>query len=140
MRPDEQIVFRDYPLAIWFTAALVLTVAVADFASNSGWEAVVVALVGMAFVAYASTLTVTVDRGRETLTLRYWSLRRTSTKAFRFGEISSVDVVEDDEGERMYRLELVLRSGETVPLRTLYAVGKRRKERRAKRIRTAIGK
>ena len=136
MSVDEQVLFKDYPLALWLSGVMFLVAGV--FASDTVWEGILISLVGVAFIASASTLTVTVDRGRETLNLRYRSPVRTSTKAFRFDDISLVNVAEDDERERMYRLELILCSGEIVPLRKMYAIGKARKERRAKRIRSAI--
>ena len=135
MSPDEHVVFRDYPLALWLTAAMVVAGA---FGADDIWQGLLVALVGAALIAYASVLTVTVDRRRETLHLRYRSLLRVSTKSFPFREIRAVNVAEDNEGERMYRVELLLHSGETVPLRTMYAVGRARKNRRAERIRSAI--
>ncbi|PYR95767.1 MAG: hypothetical protein DMG12_27995, partial [Acidobacteria bacterium] len=57
-----------------------------------------------------------------------------STKAYPLSEICFVNVAEDSEGERMYRVELILRSGQVVPLRNGYSVGKARKERRAQRL------
>ena len=126
---------RDYPLVLWLTAAMV---GAGAFGSAYIWQGVLVSLVGAALIACASVLTVTVDRRREILQLRYRSLLRVSTRTFPFREISAVHVAEDSEGERMYRVELLLRSGETVPLRTMYAVGRASKTRRAERIRSAI--
>ena len=90
------------------------------------------------FIAFASILTVTVDYDQGNLNLHYRSLFRLSTKVFQLSEVCLVEVVEDNERERMYRIELILQSGEVVPLRGFYSVGKRRKKRRAKRILTAI--
>lgn len=136
MNSNEQVIFRDYPLWIWFTGALVL--AVAAISAESVWKLIGLSLIGFLIIAFASILTVTVDQNDGNLNLHYRSLFRRSTKVFPLSEICLVDVVEDNERERMYRMELILQSGEVVSLRRFYSVGRRRKKRRTERIRTAI--
>src|SRR5262245_41933806 len=139
MNSNEQVIFRDYPIWLWYTGALVLAVAaVIGISAERVWELIALSLIGFLIIACASILTVTVDHNQGNLNLHYRSLFRLSTKVFPLSEISLVDVVEDDERERMYRMALILRSGEVVPFRWLYSVGKRRKKRRAERIRAAI--
>ena len=139
MRSTEKIVFRDYPIWIWFTGALVFAVAaMTGISGETIWGPIVLSLIGFLIVAYASILTVTVDHNQRNLNLHYRSLFRLSTKVFPLSEVCFVDVVEDNERERMYRMELILQSGEAVPLRYFYSVGNRRKRRRAERIRAAI--
>ena len=139
MSPTEKIVFREYPIWIWYIGALVLTVATITAISGSSiWGPIVSALIGFLIMAFASILTVTVDSEQGTLNLHYRSLFRRSTKVFFLSEVGQVEVVEDNDRERMYRIELILQSGEVVPLRGSYTVGKRRKKRRADRILTAI--
>jgi hypothetical protein len=53
-------------------------------------------------------------------------------------EICFVNVAEDSEGEQMYCVERILRSGEAVPLRNGYSVGKARKDRLAQRLRSVL--
>jgi hypothetical protein len=141
MISTEQVVFKHYPLLLWLTGAMFLAIGVT--LGVAGSDSVVAGVLdwvaAIAFFTYASTLTVTVDRKREILSLRYRSLLHASTKAYRFSDIALVDVAEDSERERMYRVELHLRTGQVIPLRTFYSVGRRRKERRAQRIRSAIG-
>lgn len=139
MSSGEKIIFRDYPIWIWYTGALVLTVAaVTAISGESVWGSIVMSLIGFLISGLASILTVTIDHDQGNLNLHYRSLFRGSTRVFPLNEICLVDVVEDNERERMYRMELILQSGEVVPLRSSYSVGKRRKRRRAERIRTAI--
>jgi len=138
MSATEKIVFREYPIWIWYVGALVLAVgAVTAISGDTVWG-LIVSSVGFLFIAFASVLTVTVDHDQGNLNLHYRSLFRFSTKVFPLSEVCLVDVVEDNERERMYRMELILQSGEAVPLRGFYSVGKRRKKRRAKRILDAI--
>lgn len=139
MSSTEKIVFREYPIWIWFIGALVLVVAAMTAISGDGvLGPIVSSLIGFLFIAFASILTVTVDYDQGNLNLHYRSLFRLSTKVFPLSEVCLVEVVEDNERERMYRIELILQSGEAVPLRGFYSVGKRRKKRRAQRILTAI--
>jgi hypothetical protein len=137
MNANDQILFREYPIWFWLTGVMVLGV------SCAAVDGVLVrfsfALVGIAVFGFAPVLTVAVDHTRGTLNLNYRSIFRASPRALPLSEICSVNVAEDDEGERMYRIELRLWSGEVVPLRVCYTVGKRRKERRAQLIRSASG-
>lgn len=139
MSSTEKIVFRECPIWIWYIGALVLAVAaMTAISGDSVWGPIVSSLIGFLFIAFASILTVTVDYDQGNLNLHYRSLLRLSRKVFPLSEVCLVEVVEDNERERMYRIELVLQSGEVVPLRGFYSVGKRRKKRRAERILTAI--
>ena len=138
---DEQVVFKDYPLWLWLTGVVALALSAGPLGAvivEHSWERLLIALIGVALIGFASILTVTVDRRQETLNLHYRSLFRDSTTAYPFSEICFVDVVEDSEGERMYRVELILRSGQAVPLRYGYTGGKARKDRLAQRLRSEL--
>ena len=136
MSPSEQVVFKDYPLWLWLPG--VVTLALAPWVSEKTWESLLLSVMGVALIGFDSILTVTVDHRRGTLNLHYRSLFRVSTKAYPLSEICFVNVAEDSEGERMYRVELILRSGQVVPLRNVYSVGKTRQERRAQRLRSVL--
>jgi hypothetical protein len=139
---DVQVVFKDYPLTLWlFGVLFLLTGAAFPFGQDApgAQGRVVMWLGGVLLIAFPSILIVTVDRTRGMLNLRYRALIRGSTKAYPLNEISFVEVAQDREGERMYRLELILRSGQVVPLRSSYSIGKGHYERRARRLRSALG-
>ena len=133
---NEQVLFKDYPLWLWVPGMVALVFAAGR--AEKAWESLLLALMGVLLIAFASVLTVTVDHGRGRLNLHYRSLFRVSTKAYPLSEICFVNVSEDSERERMYRVELTLRSGQIVPLRHGYSVGKARKERRAQRLRSVL--
>ena len=138
---NVQIVFKDYPLILWLMGVLFLFVGAAfPFGHDAeGVQARVLMLLGGGlFIAFPCILIVTVDRTRGMLNLRYRSLIRGSAKAYPLSEVCFVTVAEDREGERMYRLELILWSGQVVPLRTFYSVGKGHHERRARRLRSEL--
>lgn len=122
MSSTEKIVFRECPIWIWYIGALVLAVAaMTAISGDSVWGPIVSSLIGFLFIAFASILTVTVDYDQGNLNLHYRSLLRLSRKVFPLSEVCLVEVVEDNERERMYRIELVLQSGEVVPLRGFYS-------------------
>jgi hypothetical protein len=133
---SEQVVFREYPILLWLFG--IMGIVVAAFVAQTVWELLLLEPLGVAMVGFASILTVSVENKRGTLSLRYRSLFRMSTKVYPLNEISFVNVAQDREGERMYRLELILQSGEVVPLRWGYIVGKKHQERRAQRLRSAL--
>ena len=136
MSPDEQVVFRDYPLIFWLVGMVPLFAAgvIVDELSAR----IIFAVLGFSAIAFASVLTVTVDWRRSTLNLHYRSLVRDSTKSYSLRDISFVNVKED-KGEGNYRVELFLWSGEIVPLRSTYTAVRRSKERQARQLRSALG-
>jgi hypothetical protein len=133
----EQVVHREYPLLFWFFGAMFLVVDAVVMKEVS--ERLLMGLGGIGFIGFGSVLTVTVDHAKRTLTLRYRSLFRPLTRTYPFREISYITVSEDREGERMYRVELILWSREIVPLRSGYSIGRGRKERIAEKLRSALG-
>ena len=133
---NEQVVFREYPVLLWLFG--IMGIVVGAFVAQTVWELLLLEPMGVAMVGFASILTVTVDHARGTLSLGYRSLFRTSTKVYPLNEICFVNVAQDREGERMYRLELTLQSGEVVPLRWGYIAGKKYQERRAQRLQSAL--
>ena len=69
MSSDEQVVFKDYPLWLWLPG--VVTLALAAGIPEKAWERLLLALMGVVLIAFASILTVTVDHRRGTLNLHY---------------------------------------------------------------------
>jgi hypothetical protein len=134
---DEQVVFKDYPLWLWLPGVMTLVVAVVI--ADHVWELLPLSLMGVVLIGFASILTVTRDHSQGTLNLHYRSLFRVSTREYPMDEICFVRLAEDSDRDRTYRIELILQSGQVIPLRSFYSVGKARKERRAERLRAALG-
>ena len=132
---NEQIVFRDYPVILWPFGVLALLLGVG--LPETILVRLVFVLLGVAAIGFLGILTVAVDHTRGTLSLHYRALFRRSTKVYALNDICFVNVV-DDGGEGTYRIELTLRSGEVVPLRSGYTAGKASKERLAKRLRSEL--
>jgi hypothetical protein len=138
VRSSLEVVFRDYPLTFWVFGALFLFVGAVVFIGPDAQGRALMLLGAALFIALPSILTVTADRTRGMIHFRYRSLIRVSTKSYPSNEIAFVNVAQDREGERMYRLEVVLMSGDVFPLRSFYSVGKKHYERRAQQLRSAL--
>jgi hypothetical protein len=132
---NKQVVFRDYPLILWIMGVIAVTAGI--LMRETILVRLVFVLIGAAAIGFMSVLTVAVDHTRGTLTLDYRALFRRSTKVFSVNDVCMVNVVED-QGEGNYRIQLVLRSGDVVPLRSGYTPGRRGKERLAKRLRSEL--
>jgi len=94
----------------------------------------------------SATLTVTADRLRGTLTLRYRSLLRTLVKDYALPQIASVEVdstrsstSSSSRSSTTYRVALVLASGDKVPWRSYYSSGYSEKESKARQLREFLG-
>ena len=132
----QKVVFRDYPLILWLLGAIALFVGIWLIDEIAG-RLVFIGL-GIAAVGFMAVLTVTVDHTNRTLYLKYRSLFRRSIKMFSIVDVCGVNVVcDNDEGN--FRIELLLRSGQRVPLRSAYSPGKWLHERKARRLRAELG-
>ena len=130
----REIVFRQYPYWLWLAGLAVLTLAAAVITDI--WDRTLLAVIGMGFIVLPSTLTVTIDRKSSLVGVHRRSLLQSSSKEYPLRDIASVSVAE--EREHMYRVQLVLRSGDVVPLEKGSSVGKARKERAAERLRDTL--
>ena len=128
----QKRLFTDYPLSAWLFGVFFLAF---SWVPDQGW---VFGLVGLGFIAIPSVLTVTVDEEHETLDVSHRSLLRRSSRSFPMRDIAFVNVPEDSDGDGLYRVELELHSGERVPLRGFFSIGKRGKQRLARLIRDAM--
>ena len=133
--PGERIIFRDYPIAVWLTGLMFVGAVIAPSGTISR---VVFTLIGAAIIALAPVLIVSVDQGRRTLALKYRSLLRVSTHTYQFDDILAIDVPKDGEDPWLSRIELILQSGQRVPLRIHVSIGRRGKERNAQLLRDAL--
>jgi hypothetical protein len=134
--PDEHILTRDYPLVFW--AVGTLAIAIGSLVDETIGVRATFVVLGVLAVGFAPVLTVTSDRLRRTLTLRYQSLFRHWMKSYAWDDICGVGV-HDDGGEGTYRVELFLQSGERVPLRSWYRAGKWRHQRLARKLESLLG-
>lgn len=138
MRSSEQVVFRDWPLLFWLMGCIVLVAAGLELRFGTPrWTIAVPVVGGVLVLGFASILTVSVDSARRVLIVRYRSAFRSSSAEYAIDYISSVKLSEITDETRMYRLELVLASGEVVRLRLGYSSGGVWR-RRAQRLREAI--
>ena len=130
----KEIVYRHYPLWLWLAGLATLTVA--GVVIEDVWDRTLLAVIGTGLIVLPSTLTVTIDRSTGVVGVHRRSLFQSGSKEFPLRDIASVSVAE--ERARMYRVQLVLRSGDVVPLDKGPSAGKARKERAAQRLRGTL--
>jgi len=145
-QPSDKLVVRDSPVALWVTGGLVAVAGVlmvVEFVvlgvQTSGIVgAVTTALVGAVMILLPSALTVTVDRERGLLTLRYRSLLKASVKEYPLSDLSAIEV-ERSQTSPSYRLRLTLASGQQLPLRSYYSGGYASKAQKASQLAQFLG-
>jgi hypothetical protein len=86
-RPQEtqRIIFKDYPIAFWFTGLMFIGVVIVP--SETFWRAVFT-LIGAAIIAFAPVLIVASERSRS-VTARYCAFQRTNISSTTSGQSMS---------------------------------------------------
>ena len=137
------LVIRHTPWLEWLVGLLFIAGGAWAFAGGErvfGGGFIVAAVVLIVFVA--ATVTSTFDTGTRRFTRSVKGLVRRSEATHAFDDITAVRVQSVSSGSspsQSYRVALVLRSGETVPISSGYSSGKPDKERMAAEIRRVVG-
>lgn len=135
---QERLTIREYPVAFWLVGAIGIGMGLAFVVGGaSRIFGTIEGLVGVLFILLSSITTVIADRQAGSLTIRYRSLMNSSLKEYLLTEVGSVEVERDrgGEGGSVYRIAVVLKTGEHVPLHSYYSSGYSGKERKARRLR-----
>ncbi|NOY99671.1 MAG: hypothetical protein GXP40_10805 [Chloroflexi bacterium] len=140
----NRLSFRDYPTAMWVFGIVAAGVGIYFYIRNPAQWVIPAIGAGIGLIVFltSSVLTVQADRITRTLTITRRSLLRRSTKSIPFGDIAAIQIgtsIDDEDGSRTYRVEIVLQDGQVVPLRTYYTSGLSGKEKQAQRLREFIG-
>ncbi|RME87653.1 MAG: hypothetical protein D6770_08910 [Anaerolineae bacterium] len=142
---SQRLTLRERPTGWWFIGiiATALTLFIA-YAEKSLAIALIGIAIGLLSFLLPSVLTITADKSTGLLTLTYRSPWRQSVKEIPLDEILAVIVERlessDEEGRRYtYRVAIVLRNGERVPLHSYYDSNRGRHEETARRLRDFLG-
>lgn len=147
MQPSNgNVVIRDVPYALWIFGLVFGGIGI-YMATASGAPVVfsiIFCAVGALIILLIPILTVRIDRNSGMLSLTRRGILVNSHQDIRIKEISDVyvdrKVSSDSDGTSVtYQINIVLESGEQVPLRRYYSSGYRRKESQAQLLRDAIG-
>lgn len=136
--------FREYPIFIaLFGLACVIGGFYIFFVHRAGWEAIAIGLaIGLLALLLASVLDVNANRLTRTLNISRRKLFRHYHRDIPFNEIASIQLGfhrDSDDGSRTYRIEIALKDGSVIPLRTSYSSGRSTKEKKAQALREFIG-
>lgn len=143
---DNNVLFRDVPYFLWifglFFGGIGGTIVTASGAPI--WMAVIFIGVGLALVVFVPILTVSLDRNSGVLILKRTGILTRSTRELRINQISdiyiSTKVSSDSDGtSTTYQVNILLESGEVIPLRKYSSSGYRGKAKRAAQLREAVG-
>ena len=136
--------FREKPIAIWGIGIFMLIVGGIMFINNrEQWIAPTIVMVVAVLVFLAgSIIEVTADKEARFLTISRRSILRKSLEEILFEDIDSIQIgtsYDDEDGTTTYRVEVRLKDGSVVPLRTVYSSGRKKKEEQAQTLREFIG-
>jgi hypothetical protein len=139
---DSQLVIRDLPIFQW--AFGILFAGVGTLVIHQGGPPVfggIFTAVGVGFLACSSVLTITANRMTRTLKLDYRGALRHTWKQVLFDEIAGINVERGASPKRgfAYRLTLLRKDGQVIPLRSSSSSGWKGKERRAGQLREFLG-
>jgi hypothetical protein len=142
---DPQLVLRDVPIFLWLFGLIFggvgLLILVQGGPPVMGG---LFLLVGLGFLLFTSALTITADRITRMLTLDYRSVFRHTQKQMSFDDIAGINVERSLSSGRKgsqytYRLAVLRKDEQVIPMRSFSSSGWRKKEKRALQLREFIG-
>ena len=143
---DRQTIltYTEYPLALWIVGAFIAIPGIVIYVITPYGSIFLPALeliIASLFFLFPRILTVTVDLGEQTLTLRYRSLLRSSEKQLRIPDIDSIhlETSRDSESGTTYRIVAACKDGQIFPFRSYYSSGRLTKQKKVDRLRTFLG-
>ncbi len=137
---DSQLVVRDFPILLWILGLVFAGFSAFGLLEGGPPVLLVFSAVGLAFLLFASVLTITADRITRTLKLEYRSALHRCLKQFSFDEIVGIGVerISSRKGYT-YRVTLKQKDGQVIPFRSSSSSGSGKKEQQAARLRDFLG-
>ena len=142
---SEQLIIRDYPTGSWLFGLVAGGISVFYYLSEK--QPIALAIGGgvlLLSILLASILTIKVDRAAGLLTLTYRFPLWRSVKQIPLSDIVSIQVErntssDEDGTSYTYRVVILLKDNQAVPLRSYYSSGAADKEQTSARLREFIG-
>ncbi len=126
----DQLIVREYPFLFWLLGGGSMLFGLLDALQAGHLPGLLFFLIGAALILFlAPVVTVVVDKGRGTLSIRRRTLLRNQVREIRLHDIATIQadsMTSRTRGggyRRAFRLELVLVSGEKIPLQGYYTGG-----------------
>jgi hypothetical protein len=139
---NNTLTIREYPLGEWGFGLLMLLVAGFTAIGASGdWSiTLIAAAAGVLFILFGVILEVQADRLDGTLTIRRTTLlRKRYVRAIPFDAIAAVQLEASRGSSPDYRISVLTRDNESIPLRPGYSSGMKKKEAKARQLREFLG-
>ena len=140
---SNELKIREYPFSVWFFVLLLVIIAFYSVSlSNSGIlpASILIAVAGVILVFFAPVKIYSADRSRGVFSFNSFSLTGRKSWEYRFEDIYAFEVEASNTYSRReqrnsaYRLVLVKKNGERVPLSSVYTTGYYEKEKKAHRL------
>jgi hypothetical protein len=147
--PSSRLVIREYPFFLWLFGLAFIVPGIWIISRPDGMlTGVILLVVGVLFgLVLAAVRTITIDRGRMTLTAQHRNLVRNKVREVNLGEVANVVVetsrshTRSHSGSRSttYRIVVLKTDGTTLPLQEEYSSGYSSKARKAKQMCQFLG-
>jgi hypothetical protein len=139
---NNTLTIREYPLGEWGFGLLMLLVAGFTAVGASGdWSiTLIAAAAGVLFILFGVILEVQADRLDGTLTIRRTALlRKRYVCSIPIDTIAAVQLEASRGSSPDYRISVLTRENESIPLRPGYSSGMKKKEAKARQLREFLG-
>ena len=141
---QTRLSFREKPITLWIVGIIMLCLGVFFYFQHPTQLILpaIVAGIGLLILITASIVDVMADKVARTLTISRRSPLRKFSKTIPFDDIQGIQMgtsVDDEDGTSTYRVEIALKDGSIVPLRSVYSSGRSAKVKRIQQLSEFIG-
>jgi hypothetical protein len=138
---NNMLTIREYPLGEWGFGILMF--AIAGFTAVGARGDLSISLIagaaGVLFILFAAVLVVQADRVNGTLTIRRRSVLRGYVREIPVAIIAAIQLEAARGSSSSYRIVVITKDNEVIPLRTAYSSGTTSKNARARKLREFLG-
>jgi hypothetical protein len=141
--PNDTLTIRELPIVPWIVGVVLLATAGFTGVGASGdWTITAISgIIGLLFLGLSSILVVTADRRTGMLIIRRTSLFHRFVREIPIAEVAAVqlEASHSHDSSPTYRIIVLTKANETIPLRTAYSSGTASKEAKARKLREFLG-
>jgi hypothetical protein len=143
----DKLIIRDYPVRLWVFSVIITGLGVFSyFQSNGQWLLLAIsAAAGFLIIAFASVMTLRIDKTSGNLTISNHSVLSHDRKEIPIDSVALVQVeqgvTQRDDGSSglIYQIVIVLKDNKKIPLRPTFSGSYMKKQRNTQRLREFLG-
>ncbi len=143
--PNEYSI-REFPYTTIIIGLGFIAFGIFNYSKTNNWQNLaLLCVIGLFILPFSTVLRVNAHRITRTINISRRGLFQRYHREVQFGEISAIQIGShygrDSDNNRTvtYRVEIILKNGEVVPLRKTYSGGRRGKEKTAQALREFVG-